>query len=145
MNQSPSPKLIVVYHSIFLKIDFAFSVVSGTIIGEPGDADFTNAMDSELEGITLPHAGPIFKMKPFSCGLWFGFDSNEKPMCPENTMNRSPGTREFDLNLIRRAPHAGYFPLWRMIHCSNDAGIALQDLHQGPVFFSFKPVSGSSR
>ena len=84
-------------------------MVSGTIIGEPGNANFTNAMDSELEGISLPHAGRIFTLKPFSCGLGFGFDSNEKPMCLENPMNRTPGTREFDLYFIRGLPMQDIF------------------------------------
>lgn len=86
-------------NSIFVKIDFAFHAVSGTIIGEPSDIDFANTMDSELEGISLPHAVNMFTLKPFSCGLWFCFDSNEKSVFLEDTMYRSPGTGKFELVL----------------------------------------------
>jgi len=77
---------------IFVEVHFAFHTVTGTIIGESGDIDLANTSDSELEGIALPHAVNMLTLEPFAGRLWFCFDSDEKSVFLENTMNRSPGT-----------------------------------------------------
>ena len=82
-----------------MQVDLALHAISRTIIGEPGDVDLADTTNSELEGITLPHAVDMTTLKPFAGRLWFRFDSNEKPVFLENPVNRSPGTREIELVL----------------------------------------------
>jgi hypothetical protein len=41
----------------------------------------------------------MISLEPFAGWLWFGFDPDEKPVFPENTMDRSPGTGEIELVL----------------------------------------------
>jgi hypothetical protein len=52
----------------------------GTIVGESSDIDLADTPDSELKGITLPHAVNMLTLEPFSGGLWFCFDSDEQSM-----------------------------------------------------------------
>jgi len=82
---------------IFVEVDITFHSLTATIIGESGDIDLTNATDSELEGIALPHSVNMLMLKPFAGRLWFSFDSDEKSMFLEDTMNRSPGTGKVEL------------------------------------------------
>jgi hypothetical protein len=63
-----------------VEVDFAFHTVSGTIVGESSDIDLADTPDSELKGITLPHAVNMLTLEPFSGGLWFCFDSDEQSM-----------------------------------------------------------------
>jgi hypothetical protein len=82
-----------------VQVDFTFHAIAVTIISKSGDVAFTNATDSELEGIALPHAVNVMPLKPFTGRLRFCLDSNEKTMFLENTMDRSPGAREIELVL----------------------------------------------
>ena len=97
-------------NSIFMKIDFTFDAVAGTIIGESGDIDFSDTPDSEMKRIALPHAVNMFTLKPFSCRLRFCFDSDEKPMFLEDTMYRSPGTGKSELILDPSGSPCWIFP-----------------------------------
>lgn len=78
--------------SIFMEVDFAFHAVAGTIVSESGDIDLSDPSDTELEGISLPHAVNMVTLEPFAGRLRFGFDSDEKSMFLKDAMNRSPGT-----------------------------------------------------
>ncbi len=92
-----------------MEVDFAFHAVAGTIVGEPGDIDLPDPSDPELEGISLPHAVNMFSLKPFSCGLRFWFDSDEKSMSPEDAMYCSPGTGKVELVLDSPGSPCGIF------------------------------------
>jgi hypothetical protein len=81
-------------------------------------------------------------LESFAGWLRFCFNTNEKSMFLEDTMDSSPGTGKVKLVLIRRAPHAGYFSLSRIIRRSSDGDIARGDRF-GPVFFGCNPFSGS--
>jgi hypothetical protein len=94
-----------------VEIDFTFHAVAGTIVGEPGDIDFSDTTDSELERIALPHAVNMFTLKSFTRRLRFGFDLDEKSVFPENAMNCSPGTREIELVLDPSGSTGGIFPV----------------------------------
>lgn len=82
--------------SVFVPVDLAFHAIAGTIIGESGDVDFTNAADPQLEGIPLPHAVDMPALEPFTGRLWFSFDPYEKTLFLENPMNSS-GTPEMEV------------------------------------------------
>ena len=82
-----------------MEIDFACHAIAGTIVSEPGDIDFSDTPDSELERISLPHAVNMFTLKSFARRLWFGFDTNKESVFLDDSMYGSPGTREIELIL----------------------------------------------
>jgi hypothetical protein len=97
-------------NSIFVKIDFAFHAVAGTIIGESGDIDLSDTTNSKLERIPLPHAVDMSPLKPFTRRLWFGLDPNEKSIFLEDTMCCSPGTEKIELVLDSSGSPCRIFP-----------------------------------
>ena len=82
-----------------MEVDFAFHAVAGTIIGEPGEIDFSDTSNPKLERITLSHDVNRFTLKSFTHRLRFGFDPNEESVFLEDAMYRSSGTRKFELAL----------------------------------------------
>ena len=90
--------------------DFTCHAVAGTIVGEPGDIDLSDSPDSELERIPLPHAVNMFTLKSFTRWLRFGFDPNKEPVFLEDSMYRSPGTREIELILDSSGAPCRIFP-----------------------------------
>ena len=93
-----------------MEVDFTFHAIAGTIVSESGDIDLSNATDSELKSISLPHTVNMLTLEPFAGLLWFCFDSNEKSVFLEDTMNRSPGTGKVELVLDSSGSPCRIFP-----------------------------------
>jgi hypothetical protein len=93
-----------------VQVHLASHTIAGTIIGESGDINLSDAPDPELEGIPLPHAVNMFPLKPFAGGLWFWFDPDEKPVFLEDPMDCSPGTRQVELVLDPTGSPCRIFP-----------------------------------
>ncbi|MCX6691401.1 MAG: hypothetical protein NTW33_04940 [Methanoregula sp.] len=73
-----------------MQVDLASYAIARTIIGKPGDIDFANAPDAELECIPLPHAVDMTPLESSTGRLWLCLNANEKSMFLENTMDCSP-------------------------------------------------------
>lgn len=93
-----------------MEVDFAFHTVAGTIVGESSDIDLADTPDLELKGIALPHAVNMLTLEPFAGWLWFCFDSDEKSVFLEDTMNGSPGTGKVELVLDPSGSPGRVFP-----------------------------------
>lgn len=82
-----------------MKINLAFHPIPGAVISKTGDIDLANTPYAELERVALPHAVNMMTLESFAGWLRFSFYTNEKSMFFEDTMDRSPGTREVKLVL----------------------------------------------
>ena len=80
-----------------MKIDLAFHPIPGAVVSKTGDIDLANSTDTKLECIALPHAVDMISLESFAVWLGFCFYTNEKSMFLEDTMDRSPRTREVEL------------------------------------------------
>ena len=72
-----------------MKIDLAFHPIPGAVISKTGDIDLADTPDTKLGRITLPHAVNVTTLESFAGWLRFCFDTNEKSMLFEDTMDCS--------------------------------------------------------
>jgi len=82
-----------------VKINLAFHPIPGAVISKTGDIDFANTPYAELKSISLPHAVNMTTLESFAGLLKFCFNTNEKSMFLEDTMDSSPRTGEVKLML----------------------------------------------
>ena len=82
-----------------MKIDLALHPIASAVISKTGYIDLADSPDTKLKCISLPHAVNVSTLESFASWLGFCFNSNEKSIFLEDSMNGSPGTGEIELVL----------------------------------------------